>query len=142
MTKRRIILLFGAGIVLVAASVIFPSLAVNKKRAQSMSCVSHMVSICFAGRFYASDNGGHFPTNFTSMSNELVTPRVLHCPGDSRNVWITNWDNITSANCSYAMVTPGVHEDATNTVFIRCSVHGHLGYPDDTVFDGVRRRGK
>jgi hypothetical protein len=101
-----------------------------------------MVSICFSGRFWASENGGLFPTNFITMSNELVTPKVLVCPADETPKKVGRFAEYTDANCSYVMVTPGVHESATNTVFIRCSIYGHLGYPDNTVFDGVRRRSK
>ena len=139
MNKRRIIFLISA---VLLGSVIFTRLAAAKRRAQSIGCASQIASICFAGRVYATDHNGQFPTNFICMSNELVTPKVLVCNADSAHTRATDFKHYTDANCSYVIVTPGVHEDATNTVFLRCSIHGHLGYPDGTLFDGIKRRGK
>jgi hypothetical protein len=110
-----------------------------KLRAQSMSCASSMVSITCAGRMWAADHGGKFPTDFFSMGNELVTPKVLSCLPERRTAL---WSTLTPSNCTYEIVSPDVSDTASNSVFIRCTVHGHLGYSDMTVFDGVRRRGK
>jgi hypothetical protein len=111
----------------------------GKKWAESMNCASSMVSISCAGRMWAQDHDGHFPTNFLSMSNELVTPKILSCLSERRT---DLWSSLTASNCTYEVVSPGVSEGASDAVFIRCSVHGHVGYTDMTVFDGHRRRGK
>jgi hypothetical protein len=110
-----------------------------KQRAESLGCASQVVSICYGGRLWAQDHDGYFPTNFLMASNEIATPRVLSC---IRSRSVRDWSLFTPSNSTFEIVSPGVHEDATNTVFIRCTVHAHLGYPDMTVFDGVRRRGK
>ena len=112
---------------------------VAQRRAQSINCASSVVSVCLGGRLWANDHGGHFPTNFLSMSNELNTPKILCCVRERR---VGTWSAFTAQNSTYEIVTPGVHENATNTVFLRCTIHGHLGYTDMTVFDGVRRRKK
>ena len=113
----------------------------TQRRAQSLNCASSVVSICLAGLLWAHDHGESFPTNFTCMSNEVVTPKILSCSPSWRTP-ASEWSAFTSDNCTYEIVTPGVRTDATNTVFLRCTIHGHLGYPDTIVFDGVRRRGK
>jgi len=110
-----------------------------KRRAQSLNCASSIVSVCFAGRMWAQDHDGNFPTSFISMSNEVVTPKILCCVPERR---IGTWSEFGPEHCTFEIVTPGVHESAKDTVFVRCKLHGHLGYPDTTVFDGVRRRGK
>ena len=110
-----------------------------QRRAQSLNCASSVVSICLAGRLWAQDHGGSFPTNFTCMSNELATPKILSCLPPRRTL---EWSVFTPDNCTYEIVTPGVYQAATNTVFLRCTIHGQLGYPDMTVFDGIRRRSK
>jgi hypothetical protein len=126
----------------VAASVAFVvSGRAAQRRAQSLNCASSVVSICFASRLWAEEHGGSFPTNFICMSNEVMTPKILSCV-PARRSRTSDWSAFTPDNCTYEIVTPGVHESATNTVFLRCTIHGHLGYPDMTVFDGVRRRGK
>ena len=88
---------------------------------------------------WAEDHEGYFPTNFLVMSNELNTPKILCCiPARRASVW----SEFAPPNTTYEIVTHGVHETNINTVFVRCTVHGHLGYPNGTVFDGKRRRGK
>jgi type 1 glutamine amidotransferase len=109
-------------------------------RAQSLTCASTVVAVCLVGRLWAEDHVGNFPTNFMCMSNYLP-PKVLSCLPERRANG-SDWSAFTSINSTYEIVTPGVHEGSNNTVFLRCTVHGHLGYPDGTVFDGVRRRGK
>lgn len=113
-----------------------------KAKAASLNCASSICSISFCARLYAHDHGGIFPTNFISFQDDLNTPKILRCSGDRTRPRAENWKEFSETNSSYEIVNPGLREDATNQVFIRCRVHGHLGYPDGTVFDGVRRRGK
>jgi hypothetical protein len=54
----------------------------------------------------------------------------------------SRWAVFTPADSSYEIVTPGLKDGDTNGVFLRCRIHGYLGYADATVFDGVRRRTK
>jgi hypothetical protein len=136
--KRRVIIISLIAVVLLVL-VGLTVLARAKRRGESLSCASSVVSICHGGLLWAQDHDGYFPTNFVMASNEMVTPQVLSCVRSRR---VRSWSAFTPDNCTYEMITPGVHEDATNTVFIRCTIHGHLGYPDRTVFDGVRRRSK
>ncbi len=138
--RRRRSILIGLCVIIVAGAVAFVlGVRAAQRRAQSLICASSVVSIGYAGHLWADDHGGRFPSNFVCMSNEVVTPMVLSCLPARRT---RDWSAFTPNNCTYEIVTPGVHEDATNTVFLRCTIHGHLGYPDGTVFDGVRRRGK
>jgi len=111
----------------------------DRLRWKSLNCASSMVSISCAGRMWAQDHDGHFPTNLFSMSNELVTPKVLSCLRERRTAL---WSTLTPTNSTYGIVSPGASDNASNAVFVRCTVHGHLGYTDMMVFDGVRRRGK
>jgi hypothetical protein len=138
--RRFIIISTLAGLAAVSVAFVVSARAAQR-RAQSSTCASSVVSICLAGRLWAQDHDGKFPTNFTCMSSELNTPKVLSCL-PARRTPTSEWSAFTPDNCTYEIVTPGVHEDATNSVFLRCTIHGHLGYPDTTVFDGVRRRGK
>jgi hypothetical protein len=120
----------------------FMMLKKAKATAESLNCASSICSICLGGMLYAHDHGGLFPTNLTSFQAELNTPKILRCVGEPSRPRAESWEEFSEANSSYEIVNPGLHEDATNQVFIRCRVHGHLGYPDGTVFDGARRRTK
>jgi len=76
------------------------------------------------------------PTNFICMSNEVVTPKVLHCPSDQERERVGAWKDFSENKSSYVMVTPGAPEGATNIVFIRCRIHGHVCYTDGSVYHG------
>ena len=141
MSKRKIcfILVGVAGLLFLGASLF--KLSAAKSHAESINCASSITSICLAARLWAEDNGGIMATNFICMSNEICTPKILSCVA-SRRSRTEDWSTFTTNNCTYEIVSPGMQVDDTNTVFLRCTIHGHLGYSDGTVFDGVRRRTK
>jgi hypothetical protein len=116
--------------------------AALKVRAESDQCGNFMCSIGFAALFWANDHHTNLPSDFLSMSNELTTPFILICPGDNSRRPATDWASFSTNNSSYEIVTLGLHAGDSNGVFLRCKVHGHLGYGDATVFDGERRRTK
>ena len=113
-----------------------------KRKAESVQCGNYMASIGCAAGLWASDHDGHLPSDLLSMSNEVVTPKTLVCPGDYSRRPAASWSVFTPADSSYEIMTPGLKEGDTNGVFLRCKIHGHLGYADTTVYDGVRRRTK
>lgn len=118
-----------------------------RSAAESEECVKRMIGICNVARLWAREHDWHMPLDLLSMSNRLVMPLMVICPSDRsrRNAafnenWALNWDSFTPAKSSYEIVTSGLKEGETNGVFLRCTVHGHLGYADSTVFDGKERR--
>jgi hypothetical protein len=74
------------------------------------------------------------------MSNELIMTKILICPAEHKRQPAASWASFTSENSSYEILVGGLRDGDTNGVFLRCKIHGHLGYADGTVFDGVRRR--
>ena len=103
-------------------------------KAQSTGCVVQMKQIGIAGQLWAREHDGLLPTNFVRMSNELVTPQILHCRMDRARQRANTWEEFSEQqNNSYTMVSPGDRYGATNVVFVRCLVHGHLGLADGEV---------
>ena len=137
MKKRDVIFAIFA-VALISVVMYLPSL---KRKAQSISCGNYMSSIGLATRIWSEDNHNTLPENFITMSNELATTKVLICPSDQTRQPAKDWASFTMTNSSYALLTPGVPWNDTNA-FLRCRIHGHLGYADGTVFDGKRRRSK
>ncbi len=126
-----------------AGIVVIPFLCFSiatKKWAQSEACGSNMKAVGLAGRLWANDHVELMPTNFMCMSNEVVTPKVLHCPADHERPRVSTWDEFSEENSSYLMVSPGAKEGTTNVVFIRCRIHGHLGFVDGSVFNASRTK--
>src|SRR6185503_2887196 len=111
----------------------------QKQRAGSHACGNYMVSIGFAARLYAEDHDDYLPSDLLSMSNEVIAPKILVCPGDHSRRPAASWAVFTPADSSYEIVTPHLREGDTNLVFLRCKIHGHVGYGDGSVFvDGHR----
>jgi hypothetical protein len=113
-----------------------------KLRAELLGCGNYMVSVCFAGRMWANDNGGRFPSDLLSMSNEVVAPKLFICPGDRSRKPAASWASFTPQQSSFELVTAGLRNGDTNSVFLRCKIHGTVGYADGSVFVSGKRHRK
>lgn len=112
-----------------------------QQRAELHGCGNYMVAIGLAARMWANDNGDRFPPDLLSLSNEVVTPKILICSGDYSREPPANWASFTPAQSSFEMVTPSLRDGDTNAVFLRCKIHGSVGYADGSVFvNGKRHR--
>ena len=122
--------------------ILFAVLSISqRRRAESVMCGNYMSSIGLATRVWSEDNSNMLPNNFVVMSNELSMTKILICPGDEIRQPAKDFASLTPTNSTYQLLTPGVPWNDTNA-FLRCQVHGHLGYADGTVFDGKQRRSK
>ena len=139
MSKTSIIFISVLVTLIAGWLIIAPSV---QRKLEVISCGNSMASIGFAARLWASDHEGQLPSDFLSMSNELIITKILICPGDHLRQMAGNWAAFTPKNSSYEIVTIGLRDSDTNTIFFRCTVHGNLGFADGTVFDGVSRRTK
>ena len=97
-----------------------------------------MKAVGLSARLWANDRVELMPTNFICMTNELITPLVLHCPADGERPRVRAWEEFSEEKSSYLMASPGAKEGTTNVVFIRCRIHGHLGFADGSVFNSNR----
>jgi hypothetical protein len=128
-------------IVPVMLGLLLPALAKAKSRAQTISCVSNMKQVGLAARMWSNDNGEKFPPDFATMSNELVNPKVLVCPGDRSKTVATSWSTFGPGNVSYLFLEPGLDEKTATpqTVVFQCPIHGNLGFADGSVQQQNRR---
>jgi hypothetical protein len=118
-----------------------------KRQAISMSCVNNMMEISIAGREWAKEHGGKFPTNFALLSDRLISPILLLCPADpnrSKLPAVTGPFTIeelsnyfTTIDSSYEVLAQGVAIGDTNTAIFRCKIHGNLGYTDGVFEKGA-----
>jgi hypothetical protein len=137
--KRLIDAVFAFAAVIVISIALF---SISRRRhVESLMCGNYMSSIGFATEVWSQDNHNLLPNNFVVMSNELTMTKILICPGDKSRQAAMNFASFNPTNSSYVLLTPGAPWNDTNA-FLRCQIHGHLGYADGTVFDGKRRRSK
>lgn len=141
MSRRRIIVSSGSVVLALGITALAMTLSASKRRFESRQCASAICSICLSAQLWAKEHGGFMPTNFVCMRDEISAPKILSCV-EARRAPTENWADFRPENCTYEILAPGTWVDDTNTVFLRCTIHGHLGYSDTTVFDGIRRHHK
>jgi prepilin-type processing-associated H-X9-DG protein len=110
-----------AAVVLLAA-LLLPALAAAKKKSSRLGCVGNLKQVGIAFRLWEGDNGDKYPmqvvltnsetmnwvTNgsayllWQTMSNELSTPKILHCPNDQQRTSAMSFsEGFSDANISY-----------------------------------------
>jgi hypothetical protein len=148
--SRRLLVLWSVALGLLVIVGVLVALALGargeaRREAKSRACVSCMRSIGLVAHMWADDHDEVMPSSLAEMCKEgyLDKPRLLICPGDRSREPARDRFSVTPDNSSYEIVTPGLRTDAhRDTIFLRCKVHGHVGYVDASVFDGKRRGGK
>ncbi len=122
-------------LVITPALLFLPALSQAQGKAQRIGCVSNLKQICLGARIYSNDNKETFPPDFQSMSNELVSPKILVCPSDTKHTAAFNWAGFDPRkNLSYEYLQPGIAEsNAMDKVIFRCPIHNNVGLGDGSV---------
>jgi hypothetical protein len=111
-----------------------------RRHAEAINCGNRTHVILFTACYdWANEHGGYLPSSLVSMSNELITPKLLICPGDHERHPAASWASVTASNNSYEVVTPGLRFGESNAVFLHCKIHGYTGYANDILLDASGR---
>jgi len=108
MTLIEVLMIIAA--IAVLAAMFLPALAAAKQKHSRIGCVNNLKEIDLAFRVWEGDNSDKLPMQFAvtnsdmmklissgnsyffwqTISNELATPRILHCPEDTEHTEPTN----------------------------------------------------
>lgn len=110
-------LLVVIAIIAVLAALLLPALSRAKEQARRAKCISNLRQIALSARLFSADHDSYYPwhtptedggtygssagtawRNFRSLSNELITPKLLVCPSDtSTKKMAGDWAEFTTA---------------------------------------------
>jgi type II secretory pathway pseudopilin PulG len=114
-------LLVIVAVVVMLTAIVLPAISRAKARSLRINCVCHLKQIGLSFRTWAVDRSDRYPmevsvTNggtmelinggpvyryFLVMSNELSSPRILHCPADRRAKLATSFSDLDDSKISY-----------------------------------------
>ena len=118
----RVELLVVIGVLALLAALVFTALNAAKRKSARIGCVNCLKQTGIAFRLWAGDNGDKYPMQFAltnnetmklvsngnayllwqTMSNEISTPRILHCPEDKQRTEAVSFSQgFSDANISY-----------------------------------------
>jgi prepilin-type N-terminal cleavage/methylation domain-containing protein/prepilin-type processing-associated H-X9-DG protein len=143
-------LLVVIAIIAILAALLLPVLAKSKGKAQRISCVSDLKQTGLAIILWAHDHDGNYPwlvkpadggsysldkawQHFSMISNELVTPKVLHCPSDKSRQSADSFNGpngfTTMQNnaLSYAVGTEASEGNASMHIAVDRNINGRDG---------------
>ncbi len=100
-------------IIAILAGLLLPALAKAKSRGHRINCVSNQKQVSLGFRLWSNDNEDRYPwqvapadggtrtlteawKHFAVISNEIVTPRVLHCASDGDKRVAENFSDAAS----------------------------------------------
>ena len=104
-----------------------------KEEAQSVGCVNNLKQIGLAARLWAKDHDNVFPPDFISMKDQLATPKILFCPGDTAAIRVTEWSQLDPSLISYRFMNPNGNLSDPTKLLTTCPVHGHTVLSDASV---------
>jgi prepilin-type N-terminal cleavage/methylation domain-containing protein len=140
-------LLVVIAIIAILAALLLPALARAKARAQRIACTSDQKQMGLAFSIWSHDHEDRYPSvvdiadggsktlketwmHLLTMSNELVTPKILHCPSDGGRQTAQDFSSgaqglmtLTNSAVSYAIGTsagpdkPGMHLAGDRNLF-------------------------
>jgi hypothetical protein len=147
---------------------IAPGFPAASMQSEATRCSNHLKNIGLAFRIFAVDHDDQFPfhvpaakggskeavsldengfdrnaaRHFTTVSNELVAPQLVVCPGDMSRRPAASFSALQNTNVSYLIRTgPEVKETNPDAVLAVCPIHNHVLLCDGRVLSQDQEAG-
>ena len=104
-----------------------------KEEAESVGCVNNLKQIGLAAWLWAKDHDNVFPPDFISMKDQLATPKILFCPGDTAATRVSEWSQLDPSLISYRFMNPTGNLSDPTKLLTACPIHGHTVLSDRSV---------
>ena len=104
-----------------------------KEEAQSVGCVNNLKRIGLAARLWAKDHGDVFPPDFIAMKDQLTTPKLLFCAGDTAAARVSEWSQVEQSLISYRLLNPNGDLTEPTKPLATCVIHNHTVLSDSSV---------
>ncbi|MGC3958155.1 MAG: hypothetical protein QM813_09515 [Verrucomicrobiota bacterium] len=118
------------------------ALSEAKNRAQTVACINNLKQVGLAVRIWMMEHQQVTAPDFLSMSNELSTPKILFCPGNTNQPSVKTWAEFATTASSYQYLAAGVtnadHEP--QRILTYCPAHNIFGLCDGSVQNFSTRR--
>ena len=137
-------------IIAILAAMLLPAIAKSKGKAQRISCGSNLKQVGLGIMMWNHDHEGKYPwlvkpadggtysldkawQHFAIVSNELVTPKVLHCPSDKARQSAETFNGanglttMQNAALSYAVGTEASEGNASMHLAVDRNISGRDG---------------
>jgi hypothetical protein len=111
------------------------------KRSESAKCINNLKQIGLAARVYAADHQDAYPKAFLDLTNELVTPGILHCPSDTDRPELTEWSDYTPNSPSYQSLLSPDADPLHPSIIVRCPIHHHVCLSDGSIYRDPAQNG-
>ena len=143
-------LLVVIAIIAILAAMLLPALATAKSKAKRIACVSNMKQVDVAVILWSQDQEGKYPwtvkpvdggthtfdqawKHFAALSNELTTPKVLHCSTDSQRNGADSFNGVNGFGTlqnnalSYAIGTEATEGNPSMHIVVDRNITGRDG---------------
>jgi len=122
------------------AAVTLPAASKARSRAESIQCSNNLRQIGLAIQAWQNDHGS-LPPDLITLSNQLLSPKVLVCPGERlrERKRVSKWSDLNMIGSSYNYFAPPKKITdrnvrlATTAVLVTCPIHDNVCHADGSV---------